>query len=303
MLLDKDVTNDRGDGSSCEIGQAREKFELELWCRCEKCDVRSVEEDVSSRELPVTSSGLFLCWWLEVYLPPSRLPESPPWSPQKALLPLPCSWGWEQDQPWHGTTGQTGWLDSMEPHWGLEQELRSCVKAFTLALGPHMSDIVDPDLWSDFSAWPQTCLIAMDVSRAIRLHLTLVTARGCALLSSLQHCGAGSPLPCPSCCPASPLTPNSPAFAVPRCRRRESAWGRFRVRRGAQGRLTGCALVSLAMPQLSWSTTTSLNISKVSRRKKEQAKKAGSASIKTNVFWKLDTDFLPPKQPASWKAC
>lgn len=52
------------------------------------------------------------------------------------------------------------------------------------------------------------------------------------------------------------------------------------------------ALVSLAIAQLSCSTTASLNISKVSRRKKEQAKKAGSVSMKTNVFWKLDTDFL-----------
>lgn len=44
LLLDRDMpyAGDRGGGSSCEIGQAREKYELEIGCRCEKCEVRSV---------------------------------------------------------------------------------------------------------------------------------------------------------------------------------------------------------------------------------------------------------------------
>ena len=59
MLLDRDMPNagDRGAGSSCEIHQAREKYELEIGCRCEKCDVRSVRGDISSREPLVSSSG------------------------------------------------------------------------------------------------------------------------------------------------------------------------------------------------------------------------------------------------------
>lgn len=98
-------------------------------------------------------------------------------------------------------------------------------------------------------------------------------------------------------CPASPLIPNSPALAVPRCRRRESKpvagsgwWEEHK------GDWQGLA-ISLELEH------SCLTISKVGRWKEEQAKKARSVSMKTNAICKLDTVFLPPKQPASWKAC
>lgn len=69
--------------------------------------------------------------------------------------------------------------------------------------------------------------------------------------------------------------------------------------RGTQGSLKGLALVSLVIIWPSWSITATINIARVNRWKEEVAELVGNIIMKTNIIWKIDTAFLPPKQSES----
>lgn len=49
----------------------------------------------------------------------------------------------------------------------------------------------DPDPWADFLAWPQTCLITVDLSGDLDSCLSLLTIAGPALFASLWCCWTG----------------------------------------------------------------------------------------------------------------
>lgn len=65
---------------------------------------------------------------------------------------------------------------------------QSCLAAIDL-------DLVDldsePDPWTDFLAWPRTCLITVDLSGDLDSCLSLLTVAGPAPFASLKCCGTG----------------------------------------------------------------------------------------------------------------